>query len=77
MRKSKAVEAQPQNTEVLTDQIARKAYELYEQRGRSHGQDFDDWLTAEQIIQEEVASASSPPKTKGKVVSLRRKKADS
>lgn len=27
--------------------IARRAYELYEQRGREHGRHLDDWLQAE------------------------------
>jgi hypothetical protein len=27
--------------------IARRAYELYEQRGGEHGRDLDDWLFAE------------------------------
>ncbi len=30
--------------------IAEKAHELYEQRGRSHGLDVEDWLKAEAII---------------------------
>ena len=30
--------------------IARRAYELYLERGGSHGQDWDDWLTAEREI---------------------------
>ena len=29
------------------DDIARRAYELYEERGCEHGRDFDDWLLAE------------------------------
>ena len=32
------------------DQIARRAYELFEQRGRQHGHDIDDWLQAERDI---------------------------
>ena len=27
--------------------IARRAYELYEERGREHGHAIDDWLQAE------------------------------
>lgn len=34
----------------LHDEIARIAYELYESNNMSHGHDFDDWLTAEQIV---------------------------
>lgn len=30
--------------------IARRAYELYLERGGSHGQDWDDWLTAEREV---------------------------
>jgi hypothetical protein len=32
------------------DEIARLAYHLYEARGRRDGQDFDDWLDAEQRL---------------------------
>ena len=32
------------------DEIARLAYHLYETRGRSDGQDVDDWLAAEQEL---------------------------
>jgi Protein of unknown function (DUF2934) len=35
----------------MTDHdIARRAYELYEQRGRDHGHDLDDWLQAERDL---------------------------
>jgi Protein of unknown function (DUF2934) len=30
------------------DTIRRKAYEIYERRGRSDGHDLEDWLKAEQ-----------------------------
>lgn len=29
------------------DDIARRAYELYERRGGEHGHDWDDWFQAE------------------------------
>jgi hypothetical protein len=32
------------------DTIERRAYELYEQRGREDGHDWDDWLQAEREI---------------------------
>ena len=32
----------------LHDRIRERAYELYESRGREHGQDEQDWLSAEQ-----------------------------
>jgi Protein of unknown function (DUF2934) len=34
----------------LEEQIRRRAYELYEQRGRIHGFDVDDWLQAENEV---------------------------
>jgi hypothetical protein len=33
--------------EHLHEKIQRRAYELYELRGRDDGRDFDDWLKAE------------------------------
>lgn len=38
------------NTEALQDEIARRAYELYEARGYVDGFDIEDWLQAEQDI---------------------------
>jgi hypothetical protein len=32
------------------DRTRERAYELYESRGREHGQDEQDWLRAEQEI---------------------------
>ncbi len=34
----------------LQERIAKRAYELYEQRGRHHGQDIADWCQATQEI---------------------------
>jgi hypothetical protein len=36
--------------EDLHQQIMRRAFELYEQRGKVHGFDLDDWLQAEAEI---------------------------
>lgn len=36
---------EPQNTE-LEERIRRRAYELYEKRGRVDGNDVEDWLQA-------------------------------
>jgi len=38
----------------LTDMIRKKAYELYEKRGKKQGQDLDNWLEAERIIKQRV-----------------------
>ena len=32
------------------EEVRRKAYEIYEQRGRTDGHDFDDWLSAESKV---------------------------
>jgi H+-transporting ATPase len=37
----------------LTPQIATRAYELYEQRGRGEGQAGQDWLEAEREIRKD------------------------
>ena len=39
----------------LTPQVARRAYELYEQRGRRAGQAGQDWLEAEREIRKNEA----------------------
>ena len=31
----------------LEEEIRLRAYELYEERGRKHGHDLDDWVRAE------------------------------
>jgi hypothetical protein len=38
--------------------IAARAYELYCERGCSHGHDVDDWLQAERELQEVVATVA-------------------
>ncbi|MBO0862387.1 MAG: DUF2934 domain-containing protein [Chloracidobacterium sp.] len=42
----------------IREMIARRAYEIYEERGGWHGDDINDWLRAE----EEVQSALRPEK---------------
>jgi hypothetical protein len=37
----------------IHDEIARRAYEIFEQRGRVHGHDLDDWLQAERELRGE------------------------
>ena len=32
------------------DAVAKVAYDLYEKRGRLHGQDMEDWFKAEMIV---------------------------
>jgi hypothetical protein len=44
----------------LEEQISRRAYELYEQRGKEHGRADEDWLRAEREILEGVPSNTNP-----------------
>jgi hypothetical protein len=50
-----------QNDEIVREQIEKKAYELWEQRGRVHGHDVEDWLNAAQMVLDEAA-AQKPQK---------------
>lgn len=34
----------------LREMIEKKAYGIYEKRGREHGKDLDDWLEAEKMV---------------------------
>ena len=38
----------------LTDMIRKKAYELYEKRGKKSGRDMDNWLEAERMIRQKI-----------------------
>ncbi len=38
----------------MWERISRKAYELWEQRGRQDGNALRDWLDAEEIVMEEI-----------------------
>jgi len=43
------------NSGEMDHMIREKAYELYMQRGATHGGDFDDWLKAEQEVKKELS----------------------
>ena len=47
----------------LREQIALKAYEMYEKRGWTHGCDVEDWLEAEKLVSTELKKERDP-KTK-------------
>jgi hypothetical protein len=40
--------------EELYERVTRKAYELYQQRAEEPSHDLEDWLTAEQLVKEEL-----------------------
>jgi hypothetical protein len=41
----------------MWERISRKAYELWEARGRREGREIEDWLDAEAIVMEEIHEA--------------------
>jgi hypothetical protein len=43
----------------IEKQIQQRAYELYEQRGRTDGHDLEDWLQAEREIKGRLGSAAA------------------
>ncbi|MEY4528266.1 MAG: hypothetical protein RL768_1985 [Nitrospirota bacterium] len=43
--------------EGMWERIAKKAYELWNERGRREGRDLEDWLDAETIVMEEIHEA--------------------
>jgi hypothetical protein len=43
----------------IEKQIQQRAYELYEQRGRTDGHDLEDWLQAEREIKGRLGSAAT------------------
>jgi hypothetical protein len=38
----------------VRERIAKKAYELYEQRGRQAERELEDWLKAEELVRKEM-----------------------
>ena len=38
----------------VRERIAKKAYELYEQRGRQAERELEDWLKAEELVRKEI-----------------------
>ena len=52
------------------EQIAARAYQLYLERGRTHGHDVDDWLQAEyelmQLPVRKLAELDPPVVSRGK-----------
>jgi hypothetical protein len=52
------VENQPSGT-ITQEEIAQRAYALYEARGREDGHDLDDWLEAERELLEQHSRRSA------------------
>jgi hypothetical protein len=61
-RTSSATPGDTQSLESAPDpkeQVRRRAFELYEQRGREEGHELDDWLQAESEIVKQQAKAAA------------------
>ena len=50
MNKTSGASRMSGSHEQLAEAIRKKAYELYEKRGRKAGHAMDDWLEAERIV---------------------------
>jgi len=44
------------NDETVRERISTKAYELWEQRGKVHGHDVEDWLEAAHMVLDECVT---------------------
>ena len=47
-------ESMQKYSDEVRERIAKKAYELYEQRGRQADRDVEDWLKAEELVRKEM-----------------------
>jgi hypothetical protein len=47
-------ESMQKYSDEVRERIAKKAYELYEQRGREGGRHVEDWLKAEELVRKEM-----------------------
>ena len=52
------------NATVNVDEVRRRAYELYEERGRQHGFHNEDWYRAEQEVRARNNNNQIPPQKK-------------
>ena len=61
MEREKAPEVRsPLSEAEFNARVARKAFELYERRGRGVGNDAEDWLEAERLVREELNQERRP-----------------
>jgi hypothetical protein len=54
-------ESMQKYSDEVRERIAKKAYELYEQRGREAERDVEDWLKAEELGRKEMNARRPPP----------------
>ena len=53
-RVSHEPESMQKYSDEVRERIAKKAYELYEQRGRQAEHHVEDWLKAEELVRKEM-----------------------
>jgi hypothetical protein len=51
---SREPESMHKYSDEMRERIAKKAYELYAERGRQAERDVEDWLTAEELVRKEM-----------------------
>jgi len=56
-------DSQPPRRDPLTEAIARRAYELFLERGGEDGHDVDDWLRAERELLEAARTRPNPTRS--------------
>jgi exoribonuclease II len=52
-------ESMQKYSDEVRERIAKKAYELYERRGRQVERDVEDWLKAEELVRKEMNETCS------------------
>jgi hypothetical protein len=63
VKKSHAIELEPNPVEPSGKLIRQRAYNLYEQRGREDGHDLEDWFRAEaEIFGKKAGETETTPK---------------
>ena len=58
-------ESMQKYSDEVRERIAKKAYELYEQRGRQAEHDVEDWLKAEELVRKEMTDSRTDPTRQG------------
>jgi hypothetical protein len=61
---SEPAKSDPKTAELLREAIAKRAYELYLQRGSVPGYELEDWLAAEAELTAAAAIAETPGRGK-------------
>lgn len=58
---SREPESMQKYSDEVRERIAKKAFELYERRGREAERDVEDWLKAEELVRKEMTDDRTGP----------------